>query len=88
MGLYLAYDELQDQRIARSPARTTYYFSTMHPFFKGSHQPDNLLDSLLNEFSDLFDEPTELPPLRNCDHRIYLQPNAGDTMPLFTFAKR
>nr|GMD28243.1 uncharacterized protein LOC109179592 [Ipomoea batatas] len=32
----------------------------------------NALDHLLTDFSDLFQEPTALPPKRQCDHRITL----------------
>ncbi|EXB66633.1 hypothetical protein L484_024930 [Morus notabilis] len=40
-------------------------------------EPRRKLDQLLDEFSDLFQEPSGLPPLRNCDHRICLQPNSA-----------
>ncbi|XP_026439743.1 uncharacterized protein LOC113338565 [Papaver somniferum] len=36
--------------------------------------PDILLP-LLHEFDDIFQEPTQLPPQRNLDHKIPLQPN-------------
>ena len=33
--------------------------------------------ALFDEFSDLFQEPTSLPPIGACDHRICLFPDAG-----------
>ncbi|XP_026428676.1 uncharacterized protein LOC113324580 [Papaver somniferum] len=38
--------------------------------------PDILLP-LLHEFDDIFQEPTQLPPQRNLDHKIPLQPNSA-----------
>lgn len=35
------------------------------------------LEKLLLEFSDLFNEPTELPPIRSCDHKIFLLPRTA-----------
>lgn len=35
------------------------------------------IKSLLTEFSDIFEEPTELPPHRQYDHAITLEPGAG-----------
>ena len=35
------------------------------------------LEKLLAEFSYLFEEPSELPPKINCDHRIPLLPDSG-----------
>lgn len=37
--------------------------------------PDEL-QPLLSQFADVFDTPTELPPRRDCDHRIPLMPGA------------
>ncbi|XP_068638457.1 uncharacterized protein [Aristolochia californica] len=37
---------------------------------------NTLDDNLIDEFSDLFHEPSGLPPLRQCDHRIYLKPGS------------
>lgn len=34
------------------------------------------LQSLLDDYSDLFDAPTSLPPTRACDHEIPLMPGA------------
>ena len=39
----------------------------------------DLLERLLQEFSDLFAEPMGLPPQRHLDHRIHLTP---DTAPV------
>ena len=36
----------------------------------------DLLDELLAEFKDLFEEPKALPPLRPLDHTINLKPNS------------
>jgi hypothetical protein len=36
-----------------------------------------LMPSLLQEFSNLFNEPSNLPPVRPCDHRIHLFPGSG-----------
>lgn len=35
-----------------------------------SHQVQNKLNKLLDDFINLFEEPTRLPPLRNYEHRI------------------
>ena len=35
------------------------------------------IDSLLDEFPDLFETPTGLPPARECDHRIQLETGSG-----------
>ncbi|OIT36537.1 putative mitochondrial protein, partial [Nicotiana attenuata] len=35
------------------------------------------LEELFAEFADLFHEPSGLPPLRNCDHQICLEPGTG-----------
>ncbi|XP_068638487.1 uncharacterized protein [Aristolochia californica] len=38
------------------------------------HSTDNCkLSQLLTEFEDIFQEPTALPPIRHCDHRIHLK---------------
>ncbi|XP_020184713.1 uncharacterized protein [Aegilops tauschii subsp. strangulata] len=37
--------------------------------------PDNI-QAVIDQFSDVFGEPTELPPRRACDHRIPLMPGA------------
>ncbi|XP_070041540.1 uncharacterized protein [Nicotiana tomentosiformis] len=34
------------------------------------------LEQVLAEFADLFQEPTGLPPMRNCDYRICLLPGS------------
>lgn len=36
----------------------------------------NCIQQVLDEFKDVFGEPTELPPRRACDHRIPLMPGA------------
>ncbi|XP_068639426.1 uncharacterized protein [Aristolochia californica] len=38
--------------------------------------PDSTIDGLVEEFSDLFHEPSGLPPLRHCDHMIFLKPGS------------
>jgi len=35
------------------------------------------IQQLINEFSVLFEIPTELPPVRDCDHAIPLVPGAA-----------
>lgn len=42
---------------------------------KGEVSPD--LNSLLTEFSDVFNEPKHLPPIRPCDHMIQLKPGSA-----------
>jgi hypothetical protein len=37
------------------------------------HQNSHDIDELLIEFKDVFEEPTALPPVRNCDHAIPLK---------------
>ncbi|KAG6490402.1 hypothetical protein ZIOFF_051698 [Zingiber officinale] len=37
----------------------------------------NKLESLLEDYDDLFQEPASLPPPRNCDHRITLLPGSA-----------
>jgi hypothetical protein len=44
-----------------------------------THQHDNLLQSLLQTYSDIFEEPRGLPPPHHHDHRIHLLP---DTTPV------
>jgi hypothetical protein len=44
-----------------------------------SRTEPELLDTLLGSFDDVFAEPTGLPPVRPCDHRIHLLP---DTAPV------
>lgn len=39
------------------------------------HSEEDLLDRLLLSFSDVFANPTGLPPSRDCDHHIHLKPN-------------
>jgi hypothetical protein len=38
-------------------------------------QEENVLTQLLQSFEDVFSEPSCLPPSRDCDHRIHLNPN-------------
>jgi hypothetical protein len=40
-----------------------------------AHSSDNLLQLILSEFTDVFAEPTGLPPPRPFDHRIHLLPS-------------
>ncbi|KAF7154542.1 hypothetical protein RHSIM_Rhsim01G0254600 [Rhododendron simsii] len=42
---------------------------------KGEVSPD--LNSILTEFSDVFNEPKHLPPIRPCDHMIQLKPGSA-----------
>lgn len=41
------------------------------------HSGQELLQPLLDDFADLFDEPSELPLARQQDHRITLRPGAA-----------
>ena len=36
-----------------------------------------VLEKLLEDFPDLFEDPSGLPPSRSCDHRIPLLPGSG-----------
>jgi hypothetical protein len=36
--------------------------------------PTPMMDSLVQQFDDVFSSPTGLPPARPCDHRIHLMP--------------
>ncbi|KAL4366769.1 hypothetical protein GQ457_05G003480 [Hibiscus cannabinus] len=44
---------------------------------QGQNSPTIVLDKLLVEFAQLFQEPSGLPPNRGCDHRIPLKPGSG-----------
>ena len=41
-----------------------------------SNLASSIIQSLLDEYADLFLEPTTLPPQREHDHRILLKPDA------------
>jgi hypothetical protein len=41
------------------------------------HAEQQLLDTLLASYDDVFAEPQGLPPARPCDHRIHLLPNTA-----------
>jgi hypothetical protein len=41
------------------------------------NSPTAILEKLLADFADLFAEPSCLPPSRDCDHRITLNPGTG-----------
>lgn len=38
---------------------------------------DPSIQQLVDEFAEIFQEPTSLPPRRDCDHRIPLVPGAS-----------
>ncbi|XP_060181956.1 uncharacterized protein LOC132611554 [Lycium barbarum] len=42
----------------------------------GGNQAGSKIKALLTSFTDVFQEPTELPPARNCDHAIQLTQGA------------
>lgn len=52
---------------------TTYQLHLLHD----SDDFHCKLEELFAEFADLFHEPSGLPPLRNCDHKICLEPGTG-----------
>jgi hypothetical protein len=59
--------------------RTIYWHGVAPPSTPGVHAVvanDSLLDGLLDSFTDVFAEPTGLPPVRGRDHRIILKPGA------------
>jgi hypothetical protein len=51
--------------------------SMMHrplPARVSTSSPTPMMDSLVQQFDDVFSSPTGLPPARPCDHRIHLMP--------------
>ncbi|XP_068649023.1 uncharacterized protein [Aristolochia californica] len=47
-----------------------HHLHTMHTH----DHPNRTIENFIDEFFDLFHEPSGLPPLRHCDHRICLKP--------------
>lgn len=56
-------------------------FNSVHMHLLQKSTPSaTALSKLLANFEDLFQEPSGLPPLRSCDHRILLLPGIGSIM--------
>jgi hypothetical protein len=60
-------------RYATSPAADPLLATS---FFTNTCSEQDLLERLLDTYSDVFAAPAGLPPPRDCDHRIHLKPTA------------
>jgi hypothetical protein len=53
----------------------SYLFTTCSPLYLNyTHKPE--IQKLLDQYSQIFSKPVELPPRRDCDHSIPLSPDA------------
>jgi hypothetical protein len=59
-----------------------YYLFPINQLSSNSQDQQNShdIDELLIEFKDVFEEPTTLPPVRNCDHAIPLKQGSEPTV--------
>lgn len=52
------------------------HFSVMSDSMNANHKPSHEIVGLLHKYREVFDEPKDLPPERECDHKIHLKPGS------------